>query len=176
MFDWKYLKSALRVGLLLGLIFGLVNLAFSWLYPLEDDTIGVLLRFYGPMFLAWAFASFRAARRDGKLLSGVATGLIVAFATFCVFDVLNFVRINVFLYELTGRADWQNMMARFRASDYDSLRTFVTLEAIKATPLLIGVGSVIGAVMGTVGGLLGCLSRGSRPQLPDTTLQPLGRK
>ena len=89
MFDWPYLKSALRLGLFLGLNFGVVNLMFSWLFPLEDDTIAALLRFYGPMFFAWAFASFRAARRHGQLLQGVATGLIVAFATFCVFDVLN---------------------------------------------------------------------------------------
>ncbi len=34
MFDWKYLVSALRVGLFLGLIFGVVNLMFSWLFPL----------------------------------------------------------------------------------------------------------------------------------------------
>jgi hypothetical protein len=166
MFDWKYLKSALRVGLFLGLIFGVANLMLSWLFPLLDDTKGVLLSFWGPMFFMWAFASFRAARRQGKLLSGVATGLIVAFATICVFDILNLLRFHLFLNELTGRSDWQGMMQRFRASDYDSLRTFVTLEIIKVTPLMIGAASVIGAIMGVVGGLLGLLSREWRPQLP----------
>jgi hypothetical protein len=145
------------VGLFLGLSFGAVNVLFSWLFPLTDDTIGALLRFYGPMFFLWAFASFRAARRDGRLLSGVATGLLVAFATFCVFDVLNLVRVNLFLDDLTGRADWQSMMARFRASQFDSLRGFVTTEYIKDAPLKIGVASVIGAVMGVVGGSLGFL-------------------
>ena len=157
MIDWLYIKSALRLGLFLGLIFGAVNLVFSWLFPLEDDTIGALLRFYGPMFFVWAFASFRAVRRDGRVLSGIATGLVVAFATFCVFDVLNLVRVNLFLYDLTGRADWQSMMMRFRASQFDSLRGFVTLDYIKGAPLKIGAASVIGAVMGAVGGSLGRL-------------------
>jgi hypothetical protein len=157
MIDWLYLKSALRLGLFLGLIFGAVNLVFSWLFPLEDDTIRALLRFYGPMFFVWAFASFRTARRDGRLLSGVVTGLVVAFATFCVFDLLNLVRVNLLLYDLTGRADWQSMMMRFRASQFDSLREFVTLDYIKDAPLKIGVASVIGAVMGAIGGSLGRL-------------------
>jgi hypothetical protein len=151
------LKRPLRLGLFLGLIFGAVNQVFSWLFPLEDDTIVALLRFYGPMFFVWAFASFRAARRNGRLWSGVATGVVVAFATFCVFDFLNLVRVNLFLDELTRRADWQSMMGRFRASESDSLRTFVTVDYIKDAPLKIGAASVIGAVMGVVGGSLGRL-------------------
>ena len=52
MIDWWHLKGALRLGVLLGLIFGAVNLVFSWLYPLGDDTIAALLRFDGDVFLA----------------------------------------------------------------------------------------------------------------------------
>jgi hypothetical protein len=40
----------------------------------QDDTIGALVRFYGPMFLVWAFASFRAAQQQDRFLAGVATG------------------------------------------------------------------------------------------------------
>jgi len=150
-------KSGLRLGLVLGMVFGTVNVLFSWLFPLSDDTIGALLRFYGPMFFMWVFASFRAARRDERLLSGITTGVVVAFATFCVFDLLNLVRVNLFLDDLTGRADWQSMMVRFSASGFDSLRAFVTLEYIEDAPLKIGAASAIGAVMGTVGGVLGRL-------------------
>jgi len=46
------------------------------------------------------------------------------------------------------------MMARFRASEFDNLRTFVTFDYIKDAPLKIGTASIIGAVMGTVGGSL----------------------
>jgi hypothetical protein len=112
------------------------------------------------MFFVWALASFRAARRSGRLLSGVTTGLAVAFATFCVFDVLVLLRVNLFLNELTGRADWQNMVLRFRASDFDSLRLFVNLDYVKGAPLKIGVASAIGALMGAIGGSLGRLRHG----------------
>jgi len=143
------------LGLIIGLTFGAVDLLYTWLFPLEDDTIGALLRFYGPMFLLWAFASFRAARRDGRLLSGVTTGLVVAFATFCAYDLLILIRVNVFLTELTGRADWQNLMARFKASESSDLRAFVTLDYLKMAPLKIGAASAVGAVMGVIGGSLG---------------------
>jgi len=148
-------NSKLRLGLIIGLTFGAVDLLYTWLFPLEDDTIGALLRFYGPMFLLWAFASFRAARRDGRLLSGVTTGLVVAFATFCAYDLLILIRVNVFLTELTGRADWQNLMARFKASESSDLRAFVSLDYLKMAPLKIGAASVVGAVMGVIGGSLG---------------------
>lgn len=148
---------ALLLGLIVGVVFGFANLIVTWLYPLADDSPGALLRFYGPMFFLWALASFRAARRTGRLLSGVTTGLFVAFATFCAFDLLILVRVNLFLGELTGRADWQNMMLRFRASEFDSLRLFVNLDYVRGAPLKLAVSCAIGVVMGGVGGFLGQL-------------------
>lgn len=155
---WRSSRHALLVGLIVGLVFGFVNLLFTWLYPLADDTPGALLRFYGPMFFVWALASFRAAWRTGRLLSGVTTGLTIAFATFLAFDLLILVRVNVFLNELTGRADWQNLMTRFQASDVDSLRLFVNLDYLTGAPLKLGVSCAIGATMGAIGGLLGQLT------------------
>ena len=56
--------------------------------------------------------------------------MVVAFATFCVFALLNILRVNLFLSELAGRADWQSIMARFGASGFSSLRAFVTFDYI----------------------------------------------
>jgi hypothetical protein len=148
----------LRLGFIIGLVFGAVNLVVSWLYPLLDDTPAALLRFYGPMFFLWALASFQAARRSGRLLSGLAAGLTVAFGTFLVYDLLLMLRVNLFLSELTGRADWQNMMGRFRASGVESLRLFINLDYVKGAPLKLGVACAIGAVMGSISGLFGALS------------------
>jgi hypothetical protein len=153
----------LLLGFVLGLAFGVVDLLFTWVEPLSDDSIPALLRFYGPMFFSWAFASFRAVRRSGRLATGVTTGFVVAFGTFCVFYVLNLVRVNVFLAELTGRADWQNMMQRFRASEFDSLRSFVNVDYLKGAPFKIGVASVIGAGMGLVGGTIARLKSARFP-------------
>jgi len=157
MFTRRIRNNSLLLGLIVGLLFGFVNLIYTWLYPLEDDTPGALLRFYGPMFFVWALASFQAARRSGQLLSGVTTGLTVAFVTFLVFELLILLRVNLFLNELTARADWKNMMMRFQASDFDSLRMFVNVDYIKGAPFKLAVASVIGAVMGSIGGFVGRL-------------------
>ena len=152
------LDNPLLFGLVLGLAFGAINLLMTWLRPLDDDSPGALLRFYGPMFLMWALAAFRATRRTGRFVSGVTTGMLVAFATFCVFDLMVIVRVNLFLSEITGRADWRNMMWRFQASGSDSLRTFVNVNYIKGAPFKIAVASGIGAYMGVVGGIAGRLA------------------
>jgi hypothetical protein len=149
--------ESLAIGLVVGAVFGTVNALVTWLYPLLDDSPAALLRFYGPMFFIWALASFRAARRSGRALSGVATGAIVAFGTFALFEVFIFVRINLFLDELTQRADWQNMMLRFRASGVDSLRLFVNLDYLRGAPFKWAVACAIGASMGGLGGFFGHL-------------------
>jgi hypothetical protein len=155
--EWQRTKRTLLLGFIVGLVFGSVNVIFTWLYPLADDTPAALLRFYGPMFFVWALASFRASRRSGRLLSGVTTGMIVAFATFMSFDLLILLRVNLFLNELTGRADWQSVLLRFRSSDVENLRLFVNLDYVKGAPLKLGVSGAIGVVMGGIGGFLGQL-------------------
>jgi hypothetical protein len=153
------LRSALFLGMAVGLVFGAANLVFTWLDPLADDTPAALLRFYGPMFFVWALASFRAVRHTGRLISGVVTGLSVAFGTFLIFELLIFVRLNLFLNELTGRADWKDLVTRSLAANGDGLRSFVNLDYVRGAPLKAVVSCVIGAIMGSVGGLLGHLTR-----------------
>jgi hypothetical protein len=158
MLHWRSSYSPLLVGFIVGLAFGSANLLVTWLDPLADDTPGALLLFYGPMFFIWAVASFRAAHRSGRFLSGVITGAIVAFATFVVYDLLIFVRVNLFLAELTARADWQYMMTRFRASDVESLRLFVNVDYVEGIPLKLAVSCTIGLMMGGAGGIVGTLT------------------
>jgi hypothetical protein len=153
----------LLLGCLLGLVFGVVDLLFTWIAPLSDDSIPALLRFYGPMFFSWAFLSFRSVRRSGRVWTGVTTGSVVAFGTFWIFYVLNLLRVNLFLTELTGRADWQSMMQRFRASEFDSLRLFINVEYLKEAPFKVAVASVIGAVMGLIGGSIARLKSARFP-------------
>ena len=151
----RFADNALVLGIIVGLTFGAMDLIVTWLFPLADDTPGALLTFYGPMFVLWTLAAFRATRRSGRFLSGVTTGMLVAFATFVVFDLMVILRVNLFLSDITGRADWRNMMWRFQASGFDSLRAFVNVDYIKGAPLKIGVASAIGAFMGVVGGIVG---------------------
>ena len=159
-------ENALFLGFIVGLGFGLWDVALTWLRPLEDDSPGVLLRFYGPMFLVWMLISFRAARRTGRFSSGVVAGMAIAFGTFCVFVVLNFLRVNLLLEQLTGRPDWQNMMVRFRASGSESLRLFVNLDDLEGTPFKIGFATALGGAMGSLAGGMARLSRGSAITTP----------
>ena len=128
------------------------------MHPLSGDSPLALLEFYGPMFTIWACASFVAARRTGRSWDGVKVGATAAFVTFLVFDLAVIVRVNLFLDALRQRADWQDMMARFQASGSESLRAFVTHSYLAGAPFKILVASLIGAIMGFVGGFLGCLS------------------
>ena len=153
----RWHDNSFLLGLIVGLAFGAVNLVHAWLYPLDDDTPAALLTFYSPMFFVWALLSFRAARRSGRWRSGVTTGMTIGLATFCVYDVLVLLRVNLFLNDLTARDDWQNLMMRFRSSGSDSLRLFINVDYLKGLPVKTGVASVIGGFMGAVGGSLGWL-------------------
>ncbi len=159
--------KSLSVGLIGGVFFGLADLFLTWLRPLEDDSPSVLLRLYGPMFLLWMAISFAAARHTGRIRAGAIAGVAVAFGTFCIFVVINFLRVNVFLDQLTGRPDWQNMMGRFRASGSDNLRLFINLDYLRGTPLKVGFFTALGGIMGTIAGSVGRLSR--RRHLPTAS-------
>jgi hypothetical protein len=102
MLTLRFADQSLLCGFVLGVAFGTVDLLLTWVQLLSDDSILALLRFYGPMFFAWAFASFGAVRRRGRLSTGVRAGLVVAFGTFCSFYLLNLLRVNLFLVELPG--------------------------------------------------------------------------
>ena len=155
----KASSRLLVYGLIAGLVFGCADLILTWLNPIEDDTPLALLRFYGPMFLLWSVVAFNATRSSGQLRSGVVAGTIVAFGTFAVFIGLNFVRVNLFLDELTSRADWQSIMVGFRAAGADDLRLFVNLDYLRGTPLKLAAATGLGTAFGVVGGTLGWLTR-----------------
>jgi hypothetical protein len=147
------------LGVLVGAAFGLWNLIVTWLDPLAEDTPFALLIFYGPMFAIWGLAGFAASRRTGQLLDGVRVGATVAFGTFVVYVLTQFIRVNVFLDILSQRSDWQNLMARFQNSGYESLRRYVNYVGLTGAPFKILVASIIGAGTGLVGGILARVGR-----------------
>jgi hypothetical protein len=60
------------------------------------------------------------------------------------------------------------MMQRSRASEVDSLRLFVNVDYLKGAPFKVGVASVIGALVGLIGGTFGRLKSARRPARADT--------
>jgi hypothetical protein len=160
------LADGVVLGALLGTGFGVWNLIGTWIDPLEDDTIAALLTFYGPMFAAWGIAGFVAARRSGRIVDGIRFAAAVAFGTFAVFVAVNLVRINLFFDAVLERADWQNMVARFRASGAGSLRAAINYNYVADAPFKILVASLIGAATGLVGALTATAVRHDPRQLP----------
>jgi hypothetical protein len=93
------MRTQFRLGLLLGVVFGLWNLIATRLDPLAEDTIPALLAFYGPMFAVWAAAGFRASRSSGRLVDAIKGGSIVAFITFVVFVAARLITVNLTRHE-----------------------------------------------------------------------------
>jgi hypothetical protein len=151
----------------MGAAFGLWNLIATKLDPMAEDTPVALLLFYGPMFVIWGLAGFVASRRSGRVLDGVKIGATVAFVSFVVYVLTQFVRVNLFLDALTQRSDWQNLMARFQNSGYQSLRWYVNYVGITGAPFKILVASCIGAGTGLVGGVIGILGRREPGHVPQ---------
>jgi hypothetical protein len=127
----------------------------TWTDPLADDSPAALLVFYGPMFTLWAIVAFKATRRSGRLWDGIGAGAAVACVTFLVFYALNLVRINLFLDVVSQRTDWQNLIVRFQASGFQSLRAYVNYEYLTGAPFKIGFAAGVGTVMGLIGGFAG---------------------
>ncbi len=155
----RTIPAQLRLGLVLGVVFGLWNLIATRLDPFAEDTIPALLVFYGPMFATCGFAGFRAFLRRGRLADAVIVGGTVAFSTFFVFVVARLVTVNLSLDVTSQRLDWQNLMRRFKASGFESLRAYANYEYVAGAPFKIFVASLIGAGMGLVGGLCGRVVR-----------------
>lgn len=163
----RLLRDPALFGLGIGVVFGLWNLCYSIVSPLAEDTALALLSFYGPMFLMWGAAGFAAFASSHRLRRAIRHGSIVALVTFAVFTLFVAVRDNLLLDQLTARADWQNLMTRFRASTFTSLRLYVNYVGIAGAPLKLLVATGIGAAMGLLGGLA---HQAIRWQLPDQEL------
>ena len=147
-------RSIITVGAVLGLIFGGWNALVSVLFPVIDDTPLTLLAFYGPMFAAWGVAGGRAFARSQRLSRAAVAGALVAFVTFAVFTAIVILRVNLTLETIVQRPDWPTMVANYPDSGFDSFRAYVNYTYVSGAPFKIGVASAIGAICGSIGGLV----------------------
>lgn len=153
-------------GIIVGMVFGVWNIAYSLLVPLAEDTVFALLTFYGPMFLMPAVAGFVAFRATGRWLEVIRAALTVAVVTQLVFGAANMLRVNLLLDTLRERSDWQNLVARFRNSDFESFRAYVNYDYAKQVVPKLLVVSLIGAMCGMLGGVFATF-RGRRSRGPQ---------
>lgn len=145
-------RGALVVGLALGAVFSALNVISAYIAPLEDDTLGVIAAFYGPMFVAWGIAGFLASRGSERIMDGIKAGALVALATFVVLTIVVIVRVNLSLAIVSQRPDWRNLVARLESSGFSSLRAYVNYIYLTGAPFKIFVATAIGALFGFLGG------------------------
>ena len=139
-------------GLLIGLAAGSLQLLDTAIAPLREDTPSVMLVIVGALMLLWIVTSAVAERSSGRFRDAVVAGVLVGAATMAVLHVSAIVRVNVFLEQIRDRGDWVNLLSRFQASGYESLRVYANYEYLRQSPLLLALGAIVGGLCGSVGG------------------------
>jgi hypothetical protein len=128
----------------------LVNTAVA---PLAEDTGLEMPMILGGLMLAAMAVSVRYAKHAGfarAVLAGVVFGLVFSAIGY----VAALIRVNLFLDQIRDRADWVGLVARFDASGYTSFRAYANYEYASGVPLMLAIGVVLGAIGGSIAGLL----------------------
>ena len=151
--------SPVAWGLSIGLAAGTLQLLDTAIAPLREDTSVVMLVIAGALMLFWIMTSAVAKRPSGSFRDAVIAGVLVGTATMAVIHISAIVRVNVFLDQIRAREDWVNLLSRFHASGYQSLRVYANYEYLRQSPLLLALGVVAGGFCGTVSGVISGIAR-----------------
>jgi len=153
--------SPAMFGISIGTLIGGMNLLDTAMHPFADDDAALMLVYVGGLLLLWSIAGFGAAGRTRRLADAMKAGAIVGVITIAVFHVASIARINFFLDTIRYRDDWRNLLARFDASGFHSLRTYATYEYMRMTPIVLGLGAFGRAISGALGGAVSGATRTS---------------
>ena len=148
-------------GLVLGTLLGGWILVSTVVAPLAEDTPVVVGTMFGAVFLALAVPGFAARRRGGHFVDALEAGAIAGTITFALLLLLGILRVNLFLDIIRNRSDWQNLVADYTRSDFQSLRAYANYVYAKQIVVFPVVGVVAGAISGSIGGLLASVVRPS---------------
>ena len=148
-------------GLVLGTLLGGWILVSTVVAPLAEDTPVIVATMFGAVFLALAVPGFAARRRGGHFLDALEAGAIAGAITFALFLLSGILRVNLFLDVIRNRSDWENLVADYARSDFESLRAYANYVYAKGIVVFPVVGVVAGAISGSLGGLLASVVRPS---------------
>lgn len=146
--------SPVTWGLTIGIAAGALQLIDTAIEPLADDSAPGMLVIVGTLLVLWTAASYLATQRADRFREAVLAGLLVGLASICVLHFAAIVRVNVFLDQIQYREDWTNLVARFHASGFQSLRAYANYEYLTGTWLLLLIGAGAGSVCGVISGAL----------------------
>jgi hypothetical protein len=139
-------------GLVIGVTAGLLNLIDTAIEPLADDTASGMIAIVGALMAMWTVTSAAAGRRTQCFRDAVTAGMMAGLVTMVVVHLAAVVRVNLFLDQIQYRNDWVNLVSRFQASRFESLRTYANYEYIRQWWLFPLLGAAAGGVCGTLGG------------------------
>jgi len=146
-------------GAVLGTLLGGWILVSTLVAPLAEDTPVIVATMFGAVFLALAVPGFAARRRGGHFLDALEAGAIAGAITFALFLLSGILRVNLFLDVIRNRSDWENLVADYARSDFESLRAYANYVYAKGIVVFPVVGVVAGAISGSLGGLLASVVR-----------------
>lgn len=148
-------------GLAIGAVVGAEVLFSTAIAPLADDTPGTMAVLIAGLMLLWSIASFVAVRRTGRFRDAVTAGLLVGIATMAMLHIAAIVRVSVFLEQIRHRTDWINLVTRFHASGFPTLRGYANYEYLTETPTLLALGAAMGGFCGMLAGTINRILRTS---------------
>lgn len=158
-FLWHSARLPLMIGLAIGTVLGIMNLVDTARQPLADDDGGTMLAWLLAVLTMWSAAAVAVTWRTRRVGDAVKVGTIVGVATIVVLHTAAIVRVNLFLDAIRHREDWQNLVARYNQSGFQSLRVYANYEYVTMTPLLIALGTIAGSISGALGGLVNMVRR-----------------
>jgi hypothetical protein len=141
-------------GLLIGVALGSLQLFSTATAPLADDDGGSMLIALAVILFLWTLASMAAGVPGRSFKHSIFAGALAGLATMTVFDLTSILRVNIFLDQIRHRDDWINLVARFEASGFRSLRVYANWEYLRGTPVILLLGSIAGGFCGAVAGLI----------------------
>ena len=148
------LTKPVAYGFVLGTALGAWILVNTALAPLAEDTGFAVAAMFGFVFLALAVPGFAVRRRGGHLVDALEAGATAGAVTFALFLLFGILRVNLFLDTIRSRSDWQNLVADYARSDFQSLRAYANFVYAKGIILFPIAGVAGGAISGSLGGVL----------------------
>jgi hypothetical protein len=155
-----YLKQALSfvsdvgLGLAVGIVLSLSNLASTIIAPLAEDTPFRVRVFFGTLMLVWSFAGFAGFERTRRFVESAKAGAVVGVISAGIFHITAVLRLNLFLETVSRRSDWEGLLLNFRRSNFESLRAYANYAYLQQTLLILLLGVLVGGVCGTLGGVV----------------------
>ena len=163
-------KPALQNGLLFGMILGIVEIVLFFLL----GTLGFIINILLFLFLV-GYAGYRASARSGKVSTGLVAGLLVGLLSSVIAS------IPLLIYYLSNidsfRVQLQHQMATNNLYQGVTItNNLVIASLILFLVLLVGVATLLGLGVGSIGGAIGkgqaALPRTAQPPYAMPPYQP----